>query len=487
MRPLVSLLAVACAAFAIAPAASASSYDVVACGAAADAQNHSWIPSTNAPTFLALTSTCPPSGAYSGLAAYDRLATTNTPSEATATWEFRAPVATTVSGFRYSRFLGKDTDDDWQVFVGTAEGQVLDSCQIAPTDLSCSSGQPGYSALAERSIGGLATTGLTVGFSCRPTGGASTCGNGGTLHQVWAALYSATVTLSDSSSPSVSNVGGSLVGGGFVRGSRFVSFDASDNAGVRQGRVYVDGAVVASETYSCDFTYTVPCSSRSGSRIELDTRSVSDGSHLVQVAAVDPAGNEVRSPGQTIAVDNGAPDAPRALEVEGGGDWRADNSFAVSWMNPGGQGAPIAAAHCEICGIEAITCGPEQRVAAQNVSRIDGLSAPSTGEWAVHVWLEDAAGNVDPLRVATTTLRYGSRPRIAPDEPAAVPGGSSPVIVQPDALTEIPAPPRTTPGPLQPLPRRAPLLRLTSARLTQRGRLVIRGRTALGASARVSL
>jgi hypothetical protein len=214
---------------------------------------------------------------------------------------------------------------------------------------------------------------------------------------------------------------------------------------------------------------------------------LSDGSHLVQVAAVDPAGNEVRSTAQTITVDNGAPDAPRALAVEGGGDWRADNSYAVSWMNPGGQPAPIAAAHYEICGIQVLACGPEEQIVAPNVSRIDGLSVPSTGEWAVHVWLEDAAGNVDPLRVATTTLRYGSPPRIPPAQPAPVLGDSSAAVLEPDALTAIPAPPSTAPRLLQPLPRCDPLLRLTSARLGHHGHLVIRGGTAPGASARVSL
>ena len=57
------------------------------------------------------------------------------------------------------------------------------------------------------------------------------------------------------------------------------------------------------------------------------------------------------------------------------------------------------------------------------------FSAPSTylgyfmgedpqGDWALSVWLEDAAGNVDPAKAATVHLRYGT-------DPAAGSGASS--------------------------------------------------------------
>ena len=72
----------------------------------------------------------------------------------------------------------------------------------------------------------------------------------------------------------------------------------------------------------------------------------------MQVGALDPASNEFKTPPQEITVDNGAPDLPRNLTVVGGDGWRSENSFSVSWINPGGQVAPVAVAHYEVCNVE---------------------------------------------------------------------------------------------------------------------------------------
>src|SRR3954464_2536743 len=95
---------------AVGPAsASAGTYDVLSCGNGTTAVNHSWIGSTNEASYLDLSSSCPASGPYSGLAAYDGLgAPGNSPSAATAAWVFTAPAGTTIRSLRYSRYLGKD-------------------------------------------------------------------------------------------------------------------------------------------------------------------------------------------------------------------------------------------------------------------------------------------------------------------------------------------------------------------------------------------
>jgi hypothetical protein len=477
-----ALLAIA-AALSFAPSASAATYSVVACAAAPGGPNHSWVGSTNQPSYLTVATSCPPSGTYSGLTAYDKLASPNSPTGASVTWQFTAPAGTTITALRYSRYLGKDTDNGWQVFGKTAEGQVFDTCDIAIADLSCSTGQPGYSAGTEITVSGLSTGALSFGFMCQPLGGAVTCGNGGTIHHVWALLYSAEVTLSDSSAPTVSNIGGPLFGGGYLTASTFASFDASDNAGVRSGVLYVDGVPEATATYSCDFTYAVPCENKNGAELVLDTRPLADGTHSVRVAARDPAANEAKSSAQTITVDNGAPTPPEGLAVDGGNGWHASNSFAVSWSNPGGQVAPVATAHYEVCASDGMSCQPKQQVAAQDVSHIDGISVASTGEWQLRVWLEDAAGNVDPAQLATATLRYGSAPVTTTPELTPTPTPDAGVVTTADTSTTT----TTRPTSSQTTSiRRNPSLRLSSARLGH-GRVVVRGRLARGAHVRLSL
>jgi hypothetical protein len=298
---------------------------------------------------------------------------------------------------------------------------------------------------------------------------------------VAAVLYGATVTLSDPSAPTLSNPSGDLFAGGWRRGVQDVTFESSDNAGIRKGRVYVDGHVERESTYACDFTFTVPCSDQDGARFLVSTDALSDGTHSVRVAAVDAAGNEAKSTSQTVTVDNTAPTAPQGLSVVGGDGWRSTNSFSVAWADPAAQVSPITTAHYQLCSVPDATCGAAQDVA--DASRIDGISVPSTGEWSLRVWLEDAAGNVDPTRSATATLRYGSSPSAPTQETAPSSSPTTPTAAPaplPDPTVSLTSPSLTQAAGF----RRDLGLRLTSARLTD-GHLVVRGHIASGATARL--
>jgi hypothetical protein len=83
-----------------------------------------------------------------------------------------------------------------------------------------------------------------------------------------------------------------------------VSFDASDASGIAAVRLYVDGGQAQSSLRSCDFTYAKPCADVTAASFTLDTTELSNGSHTIQVAAVDAAGNDQRSLAQTITVNN---------------------------------------------------------------------------------------------------------------------------------------------------------------------------------------
>lgn len=455
----------------------AGSYDVLSCADAPSAVNHSWTISDVAPGKLQTGDECGGYGSYAGLYVRDVLGVANAAAGDSAHWTFNAPPGTAITALQYSRWLYKEDDDDWQSELRA--DTTIDACTIPATAISCTSGLEGGARTGTKFIG---ASSLVFGVRCGATA-PTTCVNGGTLHKAVAVLYGATVTLSDSSAPALSAVGGSLVDGGYRRGPQGVGFTASDNAGIRSARLYADGRPVVDTTYSCDFTYAVPCSNLSGAQLAIDTRSLVDGSHSVVIAASDPAGNEVRSAAQTVTVDNGAPAAPQGISVDGGPDWRAANSFSVSWMNPGSQVAPIAAANYQVCRSDGSNCQPQGRLAGQDLSRIDGVAVPSTGEWSMRVWLEDAAGNSDPAHAAVATLRYGSAPQPSPDPSAStVPltsdpasGGSSPL----DLLTAPLAAQTTT-------ARANAHLRLTSARLSH-GRILIRGRIARAARGRLAL
>jgi hypothetical protein len=396
----------------------------------------------------------------------------NAPSLASAQWAFTAPAGTSISAHSYSRWFYKEDDEDWRPAL-TADGSVIETCSIVYPAVSCNAGVHGGQRATATFAG---ATALTLGVLCTaPTN--STCVNGAAGHHaVDAVLYGATVTLSDSSAPTLSNIGGPFLAGGYRRGSRSASFDASDNAGIRTGRVYIDGGIVASTTYSCDFTFAFPCTDKTGAELTVDTRTLADGTHSVQLAAVDAAGNETKSSSRSITVDNGAPALPRNLVVEGGDGWRTSNSFAVSWANPDGQVSPIAAAHYRLCAIDGSSCQAEQTVIAEDIARLDGISAPATGEWSLRVWLEDAAGNIDRDHAAAATLRYGNAPTATgPTELPASPGPTSDTTGAPVPLEDLTTT-LTTPPSSQPTTVRRDLhLRLTSARLSH-GRLVIRGR-----------
>src|SRR5439155_2460846 len=82
--------------------------------------------------------------------------------------------------------------------------------------------------------------------------------------------------------------------------------------------------------------------------------------------------------------------------------------FDVTWRNPDqGVAAPIVKVHYRVCG--AGGCQAEQ-VVDGGVDALRGMSVPGSGDWTVGVWLEDAAGNVDPAKAAAVHLRYGIDP-----------------------------------------------------------------------------
>jgi hypothetical protein len=191
---------------------------------------------------------------------------------------------------------------------------------------------------------------------------------------------------------------------------------ASDNSGIAATTIVVDNASsVSNLTRACDYTQPVPCTQELGARHQVDLTWIADGTHSIDASATDAAGNVAKTAPQTIHVDNHAPDAPTGIAVAGGDGWRQTNAFDVTWTNPDqGAASPVAKVHYRLCGPGG--CQAEQVVDGAEALR--SLSVPGTGDWALSVWLEDAAGNVDPAKAAVVHLRYGT-------DPAAGSGASS--------------------------------------------------------------
>jgi hypothetical protein len=219
------------------------------------------------------------------------------------------------------------------------------------------------------------------------------------------ALFSAaniTVRVQDFSPPAVNPWGGSLFGGGWLRGSQLGYSSEADNVGVMINRTWIDDQLLYAEDFRdpgwpvgvrCDFSQRRPCNDIPGAGSPVNTRALTDGAHTVRVEAVDAAGNAA-GVSRRILVDNTAP-ARVSPTVDGGQGWRQANDFTIRWRPPPNQAAPVAKAHYRLCA-----AGSPARctTGSQSGTGIEGLSAlrvPESGEYTLHTWLEDEAGNED--------------------------------------------------------------------------------------------
>jgi hypothetical protein len=141
------------------------------------------------------------------------------------------------------------------------------------------------------------------------------------LHEAWAAMYGARVTLSDPTPPTLSAPSGALWGpgeaGGVHKGTESVTTSAQDvGGGVQSIVLSADGQ--PAETYSapCNFTFAQPCPSSTGAQtLTLPTTELSDGTHTLTLVATDAAGNQSPVASEQITVDNKAPPPPVGLSA----------------------------------------------------------------------------------------------------------------------------------------------------------------------------
>ena len=143
-----------------------------------------------------------------------------------------------------------------------------------------------------------------------------------------------------------------------------------------------------------------------------------DGRHSLTVSATDAAGNSSAAV-RDVYVDNTAPD-PVAPHVIGGDAWRRTNQFGIAWTNPVDRAAPIVRAHWKICTTDG-SCPSRGQRDGTNIQGLPSLRVPAPGEYRLHVWLQDAAGNAREESAAiSAALRFDPEPPALTFEPTDI-------------------------------------------------------------------
>jgi hypothetical protein len=396
-------LAAVIAAMLLPSAAKANTYPVRTCNDSGG-PNHAWAQyHSSGNTNLAFPVGCPNGDTTSagntnqGMVVRSIANGLATPNGALGGWKLTAPGGNTLSSISLSDWIARDNAhgfysmllDDFTGREGCWNGSTI--CAYVN----------GYHTVP---LSGSRAVRMEVG--CLNVGGCldNGSGTGGIF-----ALYRATVTVNDNTTPSAAP-SGSLWTAAWQRGVRSIGVTGSDTAdGIQANQVVIDGKEILRQDHGCDFTYVSPCVGTVSDSWNYDTSQLSDGAHSIQANTYDAGWLGNTAPG-TIFVDNHAPDMSQAtVAVAQGADWTSSNSFDLSWTNPSGQAAPIGAAHYSVCqAADTSNCSVgDGRVAGNDIHSLNNLQVPAAGDYVVRVWLEDSVGNANSgMSSVPVHLRY---------------------------------------------------------------------------------
>jgi hypothetical protein len=247
------------------------------------------------------------------------------------------------------------------------------------------------------------------------------------------------LTLNDAgpSQINLTNTGSGMLAGQWVRGSQDVKWNVQDlGSGMRFERLRVDGgerhsidwrancnldANGSSGEFARDFQ-PCPVGGPWGRTYALDTASLPDGAHSVQVcsqdygqaAGISGTGGESCDQRQ-VRTDNNPPPAPGGLAIVTSNPARYVDHFGARWTLPSDPGSPITKVHYNIVKASGEVVVPEQIVTQVNPTKLDQVSGPTAaGDYRLRVWLEDEVGFSGP--VATAPIPHDTTPPAAPQE-----------------------------------------------------------------------
>jgi hypothetical protein len=255
---------------------------------------------------------------------------------------------------------------------------------------------------------------------------APSCTPGGAMHS-----HVLEVTIDDPQPPSIS-LRGRMVSGQWVSGvagnSPDLQVTGSDSSGIQSIEATL-GPQKANESFTCNWSLVQPCPGRPGMDSTPSVAELADGRRTLQVSATDAAGN-VAYGSHDVFVDNTPPD-PVVPEVRGGGGWRRTNDFAVSWPDQPTNAAPVTRVHWKVCLSDG-ACPARGDRAVGSLREIPNLRLPAPGDYRLHLWLEDSAGNQREANAAVSVpMRLDPEP---PDLSFALPDPADPLRVAVNAI-----------------------------------------------------
>ncbi len=187
-------------------------------------------------------------------------------------------------------------------------------------------------------------------------------------------IFGGEVSLHAPNDPQASNISGSLTSETPLRGTDSVTFSATDEGpGLAYVKVLVDGETVQSQIIDTNdgrcipvpgagpytWAYQMPCkTSVGGHTYELNTASLKDGTHHIQVVIEDAAGNQSIVLDRTLATNNAPansdpPTISAASQVFGGTELSASPG---AWSTPSGAGPTAYTYQWEDCDPQGEDC-----------------------------------------------------------------------------------------------------------------------------------
>jgi hypothetical protein len=328
--------------------AQAGTFPVEACTSSVSYANHSWLFSTNNPTYIESHTVCgeppvannPPKLVNVSLG--DSLGAGGVPVGAKGAWTFTALPGTTISDVHgVDQLMKVGGNNGWNVYLSSQDTEghdhVAQTCATSAFENECGVGGP-------FDVPGLKATTMSIGAECdaeeyEPGRYFTTCARGNEFgHATRAEIDEATVMINDPTPPS--NVTGSDIPAGAQHGTITIQGSATDTiAGlvslsvIDKNNKTIGGPITVPG--GCDYSQMTPCPTDASSvSVPVNTEELPDGTNEIRVVAINAAQDQETSPAYTITVEN----HPTSGGGGGGGDGGGGGTGGSGGGSTGGTG-----------------------------------------------------------------------------------------------------------------------------------------------------